>query len=103
MENTKEEIDREPPEPLNSWIWGSQGIDVEIWPAGDGEYEVKVTCGVRRARLWQWWRSDLPFPHGKRKSIVKALRHSQTWLGRKMGGTFTPSYLELKVYFAKSD
>ena len=103
MNDVKDEIDREPPEPLNSWLWGTDDVDVEIWSAGGGEYEVRVTCAVRRARWWQWWRSDLPVPWGKRKSIVDALKYSQSWLGSRKQCKFAPCYLELKVYFAKSD
>src|SRR5260221_14634997 len=97
---TTDETDREPPEPLCQWSW-DEDVEVEIWPAGHRSFEVTVTCGVRRARWWDWWRSDLPFPRGKRKVILDALEDAQTWLRRK--GAQSPSYMELKVTFTKSD
>ena len=95
-----EEIDQEPPEPLYDFYWDDH-VAVEIWPGQLGSFEVTVTCDVRRARWWQWLRSDLPFPHGKSQAIHDALKHARTWFRKK--DAVSPSYLELKVIFAKSD
>jgi hypothetical protein len=97
-----EEIDDidDPPEPAHDFRWDDD-IAVEIWPFGVGSFEVTVTCEVRQAKWWQWWRSDLPFSRRKQMAIYDALKHARTWLRKK--DSLRPSYMELKVGFAKSD
>ena len=96
MEDANDEIDKDP----FHFYWDDQ-IEVEIRSGQRGEFEVKVICAVRRARWWQWWRSDLPFPRGKRKEILGALKYAQAWFCDK--DDYSPCHSELTVFFAKSD
>lgn len=99
MENQDDENNQrmDPPEPLYE-IQLDETLG-EIWGSALGSYEVSVTYFARRAKWWQRWRSDLPFPGGNQKEIVEVLKIAQSWISRRKKQAVSPSFAELKVYW----
>lgn len=100
MRYLDEDDSKEPPTAL-AYFGSGRYIDGEIWPGQNGGFEVKLFCSFYGTRWWQWWRSDLLLPRGKQKGIRDALKIARHWIRRK--GEFSPSYIELKIDFTKSD